>query len=369
MEQIAYLHAINLLPQFGTARLGRLWKYFNNWEAAFKAQPADLGRAGIEPPFVDILMAHRQKVNLEYEMQKLETYGIKLLSYHDPRYPKLLLQIHDAPPLLYYKGLMDIPNEFCIAVVGTRKITAYGKTAGPRIIQPVIDRGMTIVSGLAYGVDSYMQALCVKSGRRTIAVLGGGLDDESFYPKEHQLLADQILTAGGALISEHPIGTPSHKFNFLARNRIISGLSLGTIIIESDLKGGSLSTAEFALEQNRSVFALPGSVHNPMSRGTNNLIKAGAVPVTEAKDIFNELQLWIPSEKDKTTGRINGDNLLETKILAQLSLEPKLINDIIKLTNLTAGDVTATLTFLEIKGRVKNLGGQQYVLYFPYKEG
>jgi DNA processing protein len=235
--------------------------------------------------------------------------------------------------------------------------------AGPKIIQPLIDAGITIVSGLAFGVDSQMQALSVKSGKRTIAVLGGGLDERSFYPKEHQLLADQILENGGAIISEHPIGTPPLKFNFVARNRIISGMCVGTVLIECNLKSGTLITAQLTADQNRELFAVPGPIYADMSQGPNTWIKRGATPVTEAEDIFSVLRIVPPWARRQAADKpIMGDNVVENKILSQLSLQPIMTDDLIKLTHLPAGDVTAALTFLEIKGKIKNLGSQQYIL-------
>lgn len=363
MDQVTYLHGINLLPQFGPVRIGRLWKYFGNWEKAYMADAASLARAGIEPDIINIFLAHRQTVNLEAEMEKLQREGIKLLWAKDANYPRLLLQIPDYPQLLYYKGRMDIPDELCMAVVGTRKITNYGRTVGPLLIQPLIEAGITVVSGLAYGVDSQMQQLAVKSRRRTIAVLGGGLDDKSFYPKEHLFLAQEIINNQGAIISEHPIGTPPLKFNFVARNRIIAGLCVGTVIIECNLKSGSLITANFANEQGRNIYAVPGPIYEDTSKGPNNLIKLGAKLVTEPMDILEDLNLNLKMPAgQKALSPVKGDNAVETKILQQLSLQPIAINDIIKQTGLCPGDVTAALTFLEIKGRVKNLGAQQYIM-------
>ncbi len=359
MDQDIYLHGINLLPQFGPTRLGRLWKYFGDWEKAYKAGPAELAEAGIEPENINIFLAHRQKTNLEQELQKLEQEHVKMLTFQNLNYPKLLLKIHDYPPVLYYKGRMDIPDELCMAVVGTRKITGYGRTVGPILIQPLIEAGMTVVSGLAYGVDSQMQRLAVKARRRTIAVLGGGLDDASFYPKQHLFLAQEIISNQGAIISEHPLGTPPLKQNFVLRNRIISGLCVGTVIIECGLKSGSLITARAALDQGRTVYAVPGPIMNEMSMGPNNLIKLGARLVTEPEDILDDLNLKAAKRKPKLPAI--GDNEVETIILQQLGFEPMIIDNIIKQTSLDAADVSAALTFLEIKGRVKNLGAQQYI--------
>jgi DNA processing protein len=231
----------------------------------------------------------------------------------------------------------------------------------PDILNPIIACGAIIVSGMAFGVDSEAHKQSIKKGARTIAVLGGGLDDASLYPKNHQLLAQQILENGGALISEYPIGTPNFKQNFVARNRIISGLSIGTLVVECDLESGSLITAKHALEQNRQVYAVPGPIYAEMSKGPNNLIKMGAKLVTESTDILEDLNLsTLPEQKQVQT--TFGDSPAESTILNILSKEPMNINLIIKTSGLETGDATSALTFLEMKGKVRNLGGQQYIL-------
>jgi DNA processing protein len=214
---------------------------------------------------------------------------------------------------------------------------------------------------MAFGVDSEAHKQSILKNQRTIAVLGGGLDDKSLYPKHHQLLAQEILDAGGALVSEYPIGTPNFKQNFVARNRIISGLSVATVVIECDLESGSLITAKHALDQNRTVFAVPGPIYSEMSKGPNNLIKMGAKLVTEANDILEDLNLkTLPEQKNI---QLNfGDTPEETAVLKLLSKNPININAIIKETKLEPGQVTSALIFLEMKGRVRNLGGQQYIL-------
>ena len=356
-----YLHALNLMPQFGPAKLMKVAKYFESFADAFTAGSSNLLAAGLESELAQKFIEHRSTVNLELEEQKLAEHGIKILSFWDKAYPKLLKEIPKAPPILYFRGEMTEPEELCLAVVGTRNISSYGRTILPGLVEPIIDVGITVVSGLAFGVDGLAQELAVKRGRRTIAVLGGGLDDASLYPKHHQLLAQQILDNGGALVSEYPIGTPNFKQNFVARNRIISGLSVATLVIECDLKSGTLITAKHALDQNRSLYAVPGAIYSQQSQGPNNLIKMGAKPLTSAADVLEDLNLKSLSQQ-KSVQQNFGDSKEESAVLKLLGFEPVIINELIKQSGLEAGAVTSALTFLEMKGKVRNLGGQQYIL-------
>ncbi len=356
-----YIHGFNLLPQFGPARLLKLRAYFDSWETAFFAGTGELQTAGIEPEIVEIFLKHRDNLNLEKEQATLEAHGISLITCDDAAYPKLLLQIEKFPSLLYCRGVMPSNEELCLAVVGTRMITTYGRLVTPRLVEPLVDAGATIVSGMAFGVDGAAHTVAVEKGRRTIAILGGGLDDKSLYPKAHTLLAEKILENQGALLSEYPPGTPNFKQNFVARNRIISGMSVATVVIECDLKSGSLITAKYALEQNRNVYAVPGPIYSQQSQGPNNLIKMGAKLITEANDVLEDLNLkTLPQQQQVQT--LFGDTKEETILLKLLNHEPVIINELIKQSGLEAGAVTSTLTFLEMKGKIRNLGGQQYVL-------
>ena len=356
-----YLHGLNLLPQFGPARLALLAGAFENFEAAFNADSGQLMAAGIKPEEAQAFLELRGKINLAEEAEKLAAEDIKILTFRDANYPQLLLEIPKFPPILYYKGAMEIPDELCIAAVGTRMISNYGRVVVPRLIDPLVDAGITIVSGMAFGVDSAAHEVAVKKHRRTIAVLGGGLDEKSLYPKHHALLAQQIIEAGGALLSEYPIGTPNFKQNFVARNRIISGLSMATLVVECDLQSGTLITAKHALDQNRTVYAVPGPIYSLTSQGPNNLIKMGAKLITEAGDIMQDLNLKTLPEQNQNR-EILGETKEESVLLKLLGYEPVIINQLIKTSGLDAATVGSTLTFLEMKGKIKNLGGQQYIL-------
>jgi len=361
IDDSLYLHGLNLLPQFGPARLALLSKRFKTFREAFFASEQQLVLAGIDAEIAASFASLREKMNLDEEAEKLAKEQIGILSFRDDNYPKLLLEIPKLPPILYYRGAILTADELCIAVVGTRMISNYGRSIIPGLVEPLVDAGAVIVSGMAFGVDAAAHEVAIKKGRRTIAVLGGGLDEKSLYPRHHVFLAQQIMDNGGALISEYPVGTPNFKQNFVARNRIISGISIATVVVECDLQSGTLITAKHALDQNRTVYAVPGPIYSPTSEGPNNLIKMGAKPLTCANDIFQDLNLANLPEQ-KTAQTVFGDSKEESALLKLLSLEPIIINELIKKSGLNAAAVGSALTFLEMKGKVRNLGGQQYIL-------
>lgn len=339
----------------------QIYKIFGGFKKAYLASYSELVQAGLEKEAVETFSKLKSEINLGDEASKLSNAGIKILSFQDSNYPKLLLEIPKFPPILYFRGEMAEPEELCIAVVGTRKISNYGRSIIPQLVTPLVQSGITIVSGMAFGVDSEAHKIAISAQRMTIAVLGGGIDNASLYPSHHQLLAQTILENGGALLSEYPMGTPSLKHHFISRNRIISGISVATAVIECDLQSGSLITAKYALEQNRNVYAVPGPIYSDTSQGPNNLIKMGAKPFTEANDILEDLNLkQLPIEKEAQN--IFGDTAEEDAILKLLSKEPVNINEIIKQSGLDASKATSALTLLEMKGKIKNLGGQQYIL-------
>ncbi|MBL8031141.1 MAG: DNA-protecting protein DprA [Candidatus Doudnabacteria bacterium] len=353
-----YLHGLNLFPSFGPKRLGLLSNYFENFGQAFTASTGEIIAAGIDAELAEKFIKFRQSIDLEAEADKLDTLAIRLISAQDRQYPRLLLECGLPPALLYVRGTVPAADWAILSVVGTRKVTTYGMSVTPRVLGPLVDAGIVIASGLAYGVDALAHKQATEKGRPTIAVLGGGVDDKTLYPKNHLLLAEEILTAGGCLISEYPPGTPPFKQNFVARDRIIAGLGLGTLIVECSLKSGSLITAQYALEQNRRLYAVPGPIYAEESRGPNNLIKMGASLVTEAADILNDLNL---SPKLETTPLAKDYSPTEQAVLAILTSEPMTVDAIIQNSDTDASGVTTTLTFLEMKGAIKNVGGQQYI--------
>ena len=282
---------------------------------------------------------------------------IKTISIEDKNYPKLLKEIKDPPKILYYLGELK-PQENCFAIVGTRRYSPYGKQVALEIAGDLAEAGLTIVSGLAPGIDTFAHTATIERNKRTIAVLGTGLDEKSIYPQSNLKLAQKILETGGCLISEYPPGTSGAKFTFPQRNRIISGLSRGILVVEAKEKSGALITASFAFSQKRKIFAVPGPIYSSNSKGCHYLIKKGAKLVENANDILQELNLLCLTPSIKQSG----ENEEENFILDALKEGALYIDEIIKRTKLPAATVASTLAILEIKGKVKNLGGNIYAI-------
>lgn len=296
--------------------------------------------------------------------------NIKEIKFGDENYPELLRKIAKPPKILYYQGQFK-RNELCFGVVGTRKCSPYGRQVALDIVGKLADSEITIVSGLAPGIDTFAHQSCVEKNKRTIAVLGTGLDEKSIYPQLNIALSRKILETGGCLISELPPGTSGSKFTFPDRNRIISGLSQGVLIIEAKTKSGSLITANYAFKQNRKVFAIPGSIYSSNSTGANRLIKQGAKLVDSVNDILQELNLpaslrealqtglLVENHKQNYNRNLTPEEKLIIKALAEESLY---IDKIIEKTKLTAIAVAGALAVLEIEGYIRNLGGNIYAL-------
>ncbi len=301
---------------------------------------------------------------------------IKEIRIEDKEYPESLKNIKNPPKILYYRGdfiKKDAspigspvglrpkglrPRENCFAVVGTRNPSDYGKEVALTISSELADAGLIIVSGMAPGIDTISHKAVVEKGMRTIAVLGTGLDEKSIYPKENLELSRKIIENGGCLISELPPGTSGSKFTFPKRNRIISGLSLGVLIIEAKEKSGSLITAKYAKEQNKKLFAVPGSIFSSNSKGSNNLIKEGATMLLSTNDILEELQLSPIMSKQY----LSSEDKEEQIIISRLKEESLDIDKIIEKTGLSPSVVATKLALMEISGTIRNLGGNIYSL-------
>lgn len=284
---------------------------------------------------------------------------IKTISINDANYPALLKEIKNPPKTLYYRGQLASKAAY-FAVVGTRMASSYGKETTLQITEELAQAGLIIVSGLAPGIDTFAHEAALQERQKTIAVLGTGLDDRSVYPKSNLSLAHKIIEAGGCLISEYPPGTPGSKFTFPKRNRIISGLSLGVLVVEAKEKSGALITAKFAKNQGRKIFAVPGPIHSSNSKGPNMLIKNGANLVESANDILFELNLPQLIYKDKQLAE--WENNEEKTILETLAEGALYLDKIIEKTKLSAAQVASALSVLEIKGKVRNLGQNIYAI-------
>lgn len=284
----------------------------------------------------------------------------KTILIGDKDYPSSLKEIHNPPKQLYIKGEITNQDKVAIAIVGTREYSAYGKQVALDLSSKLAKLGITIISGLARGIDTFAHKAALEAGGRTIAVLGSGMDRKSFSPSCNYALGEEIAK-NGAVITEYPEGTIGAIYTFPERNRIVSGLSLGVIVIEAPERSGALITANLALEQNKEVFAVPGNIYDRNSQGAHNLIKQGAKLVTCVKDVLEELNLThLLTESPKT--KIKPENKEEEIILSALSLQPTHIDDIIKITKLPTSIVNSALTILEIKNAVRNLGKNNYII-------
>ncbi len=353
-----YWVGFSLIPGIGRVRFAQLENYFGSLENAWKATRADLKHGGLDSSAINAVDSWRRKISLEAEMEKLGRYGVKVVTWHDPDYPSRLKEIYDYPPILYVRGSLLPADEWCLAVVGTRRATVYGRQVTEEIVADLAQNKITIVSGLARGIDSVAHRSALEAGGRTIAVFACGLD--IVYPAENASLARSIIQQG-ALISEYPLGTKPRADNFPRRNRIMSGLSLGVLVIEAGETSGAMITARLALEQNREVFAIPGSILSPVSNGTNHLIQEGAKLVRNYTDILEELNLTAVAHQMEIREVIPATDT-ESLLLKQLSAEPTHIDEVCRSSGLPVSTVSSTLTMMELKGLVKQVGTMSYVL-------
>jgi len=361
LPEKAYWVGFGQISRFTPARFQKIIDYFPSLEAAWYASRDELSQAGIEPEVVDDFFIKRETLDPASLWQAVLKENIRITTINESQYPAILKEIFDPPPYIYYRGIMDNPAEFRLAVVGTRKTSSYGRQATQELVRELAGQKLTIVSGMAIGIDALAHEAAIEAGGRTIAVLGSGLDRASIYPSTNRRLAERIIESGGAVISEFPLGSLGLKHHFPKRNRIISGLSLGTLVIEAGEDSGSLITAKSALDQNREVFAVPGSIYSPNAIGANKLIKMGAKAVTRADDILEELNLCQVKQfiENQLVLPESGE---EEKIIRILSKQPMHIDAIIKQSELDAPTVTSVLSIMEMKGKVRNLGGMNYVI-------
>ncbi len=303
---------------------------------------------------------HEFKYLADEEIEAISKENVKLFTVFDPEFHPLLKQIYDPPLILYYKGNSEILKENSIAIVGTRNPTNYGKVQTERFSKELVEKGICIISGMARGIDSVAQNTVIRNGGKTIAVIGSGLD--VIYPPENKKLFEQICE-NGAVISEYKLGTQPDAQNFPRRNRIISGMSLGTLIIETKHNGGAMLTGAFALEQNREVFAVPGNLGVNQSEGTNRMIQQGnAKLVTNVDDVLEELPLLQKAKEKLETKKLNIElNLFEEKIYDTLNADPFHIDKIADETKINTSDCLVYLLSLEFKGLVKQLPGKMFV--------
>ncbi len=351
---LPYWVALARCLKLGPTRWALLRRAFPTMREAWDASARELTQAGLDEATVKALAEHRQTTNVEESWAELKKLQLDVLTIADQAYSALLKQIYDPPAVLFYHGhlaALELPS---LAVVGTRAATSYGRRVTSELVRELAQAGLCIISGLAYGIDTEAHRATLEVGGATVAVLAGGLDD--IYPTANQSLAKKIVEQGGLLLSEYPPGTASLKQNFPYRNRIIAGLARGTLVTEAAPGSGALLTAKHALEANREVFAVPGSIFSEQSQGTNELLKLGAHLVTKAQDVLDVFGL-----EAVTSLKLPPPNEAQTALLQHLSSEPTGLDELVRRSGLTAADFTAQLTLLEVAGYVREVGGQKYI--------
>lgn len=358
-SEVPYWVGFNLVPRIGPVRVNTLLKHFGSLKTAWNADSASLRAAGLPQDALEKLLYQRSRLDLDAQMSKIAGQGVDVLTWLHPTYPSLLKNIAQPPPVLYVRGEVAPADQFAVAIVGTRHASVYGKEVARRMATDLAQSGVTVVSGLALGIDGIAHKAALDAGGRTLAVLGCGID--VVYPSEHRELA-QRMTTSGALISDYSLGTKPEAVNFPPRNRIISGLSLGTLIVEASLQSGALITHRFALEQGRETFAVPGNIYNQNSSGTNALLQRGeAKLVTCVEDILEELNLTMISQQNEVAQAVP-ETPTEQALLACVSHEPLHMDEIVRNSGLSTAVVSSTLCMMELKGLVRRVDNTSYVL-------
>jgi DNA processing protein len=354
----AFWVGFNRVKGIGAVRLKNLIDHFGDLASAWNAPAEALLSAGLSEKIVANLQIVRQQDDLEQYLTEVEQKGIQVLTWEDQAYPARLKEIEQPPPVLYLRGTLKDEDRWAVSVVGTRRASAYGRQVAAELGAYLAENGVTVVSGLALGIDSVAHSAAVNHKGRTIAVLGSGVD--YIYPAEHRRLAEQIITQG-CLLSDYPPGTPPDGINFPARNRIISGISLATVVVEAGETSGALITSTFAAEQGRDVMAVPGSIYAPNSKGTNRLILEGARPLLNMQDILEILNLTQVSQQQAARQVLPAD-ATEAKLLQVLGFEPMYIDEISAQLGLPINKVSAALAVMELKGMTRQVGGMSYVM-------
>jgi DNA processing protein len=357
MLESEYLTAVYAFNYFGPARVKLLLSYFKTPKKIWKSTKEELTETGLSEKKVLEFEKFRKDFDIENYFSRLKKLKIEVTTVLDKNFPKNLKGLDGAPLLLYYKGSLDCLKANCVAIVGTRKMTAYGREVTQKFSSELANFGITIISGLAYGVDTAAHKGCLSVGGKTAAVLGNGLD--TIYPTENTGLANEIIKTGGAVISEFPLGYPSLPVNFAIRNRIVSGLSDAVIVVEGAEKSGTLLTATHAAEQGKTVFAIPGQITSPLSFAPLFLLKNGAKLATEVKDVLDELDMQVKVDKEKIA-KIIPDTPEEEKLLTILENEPLHLDELVRISGCKTQEISARLTIMEMKGMVRSMGNGIY---------
>lgn len=360
MSELRYWVGLSLVPEIGPVLARRLVAEFGSPSQVFRSDSTELRRVeGLGQEKAGQITAFNRWDIVDRHLRESEKKNIRVAAFVDPSYPEVLREVESAPVVLYMKGEYKTEDRFAVAVVGSRKHTGYGESVARKFSAELARSGLTIVSGMARGIDTLAHISALSAGGRTLAVLGSGTDVP--YPPENRKLAGMVAESG-AIISEFPPGTAPLRENFPRRNRLISGLSLGVLVVEATASSGSLITANYALEQNREVFAVPGSIISENSGGTNRLIRQGAKPVLETNDILEELapvlKGFIRAEQRQAARLSDG----EDRLCACMTREPKHIDLLSREAQLPVHVMLDMLLSLELKGLVRQSGGKRFYL-------
>ena len=362
MEDLYYWIALRLTFGIGNINYKNLLNRFGSPEKIFSAHPEELGNVeGVTARTVESILNFKHRDEIDRELELIANNELTIITFNSTAYPETLKYIYDPPPYLYVQGELKQEDMIAIAVVGSRYPSEYGKKTTEHITSALAAKGITIISGLARGIDSCAHRAALKRGGRTIAVLGCGID--VLYPPENKRLFAEIV-ASGAVVSEYPLGTEPSSYNFPARNRIISGLSAGVLVTEATQKSGSLITARLALEQGKDVFAVPGNIYSPKSRGTHDLIKSGAKLVENVADILDEMPMALTADDSIGEQKIQAVPLLDAetkKIFMLMDKETVHIDTLIEQSGLSSSHLSSILLNLELDGFIKQLPGKRFI--------
>lgn len=359
MSELQYWLGFNLVKGIGPAKMQALLDHYGSVSAAWSADPEMMQRLGFDQRTISGFVEARGTIDLAAYLRRVEDSDAQVLTWDSPAYPRYLREIPASPYVLYVRGDFSDADRWAVAIVGTRRLTRYGRQITKELATALAYNGVTVVSGLARGIDGIAHQAALTAGGRTIAVLGSGVD--IIYPPENRPIAEEIMrTRRGAIISEYALGAQPEGRNFPPRNRIISGLALGVIVVEAGDRSGALITARFALEQDREVFAVPGNINSPASRGPNMLIQQGAKLVLSVEDVLEELNLTMVQEQVAVQVALP-ESAEEAALLEQLSAQPTHIDELSRSSGLAPALVSSTLTLMELKGIVQQVGGMNYV--------
>lgn len=348
--------AFHQVPYIGPARFGRLHERFGSLEAAWSASERDLLHV-LDQRAAESLIKTKRTIHPQREMERIDRLGITVITIADADYPALLAQIPSPPPVIYVKGRLTPADLTAVAIVGTRRATSYGREVASRFGLAFGEAGITVVSGLARGIDGTAHEAALRGGGRTIAVFGCGVD--IIYPTEHKNLAAEIVEHG-AVLSDYPPGRKPDAPNFPARNRIISGLSLGVVVIEAPARSGTLITVDFAADQGREVFVVPGSVLSDFSAGGHRLLRDGARPVTTAADVMEDLRIGARREQALVQQALPLTDQ-ERRLLNHISADPQHLDELVIAAGLSIVEGSSLITMLELKGLIRDAGSRHFV--------